>query len=310
MSDLSRDEIRRSLRDAEAEQAAALPAYRELLLRWFDPEAKLGAETDLPERSALLRNMTRRRAVRFGGIGVLSAAVLAACGKKDDTVDSIAQAGVPDAAGKAPTSVVDDLVLVRTASSLEHLAVDLYDRASKSGLITTGAIADVVALFRAHHAEHAALFEAVTKQVGGEPFTTANPVLAAKIEPLFTALKTEADVVTFAHTVENLATDTYQSTVALFSTPKFRQAAMSVGAVEARHAALLAGVIASKSIIPGSGPVPVATTAAAVTSDGAAPTTTAAPAAPPVYQVPAAFGTVDKAIGANSYMYYATDESE
>ncbi|MGD9796181.1 MAG: ferritin-like domain-containing protein [Acidimicrobiia bacterium] len=308
MSDLSRDEIRRSLRDAEAEQAAALPAYRELLLRWFDPESKVGAGADLPERAALLGDLTRRRAVRLGGIGVLSAAVLAACGKKDNTVDSIAQSGVPDEAGKAPTSVVDDLVLVRTASSLEHLAVDLYDRAAKSGLITTGAIADVAALFRAHHAEHAALFEAVTKQVGGEPYTEANPVLAAKVEPLFTALKSEGDVVIFAHTVENLATDTYQSTVALFSTPKFRQAAMSVGAVEARHAALLAGVLASKSIIPNSAAVPVA--AAPAAAGGGATATTAAPTVPPVYQVPGAFGTVDKAIGANSYMYYATAESE
>lgn len=310
MSDLSRDEIRRSLRDAQAEQAAALPAYRELLLRWFDPETKVGSGSGLPERSALLGNLTRRRAVRFGGLGLLSAAVLAACGNDGAASDAIPQAGVPDEAGSAPTSVVDDLVLVRTASSLEHLAVDIYDRASKSGLITTGAIADVAALFRAHHAEHAALFEAVTKQVGGEPFTTANPVLAKQIEPLFTALKSEADVVIFAHTVENLATDTYQSTVALFSTPKFRQAAMSVGAVEARHAALLAGVIASKDIIPGSGAVPVAAAAAAPAADGAAPTTAAAATTPPVYQVPAAFGTVDKAIGANSYMYYETEESK
>ena len=47
-----------------------------------------------------------------------------------------------------------DLPLARTAASLEKLAVDTYDTAAGSGLVTTAAIGDAAMLFHDHHQAH------------------------------------------------------------------------------------------------------------------------------------------------------------
>jgi hypothetical protein len=147
--------------------------------------------------------------------------------------------------------------------------------------------------------------------LGGEAFSEHNPIVwKAVVEPTVPNLKSEADVVIFAHTLETVAAATYQSTVGLFTAPKLRQAAMSVGGVEARHAAVLAGVIKALDAIPGSGITPIAsaaapaTTVAGTTTVAAGPTTIPAKVPDPVFQVPAPFGTVSGALGPNTFMYY------
>ena len=63
--------------------------------------------------------------------------------------------------------------------------------------------------------------------------------LAARIG----ALKNEIDVMVLARDLENVAAATYQSTVGAFDNLSLNAKAMSVGGVEARHAAVLNGVL-------------------------------------------------------------------
>jgi len=62
---------------------------------------------------------TRRKLFTIGGFTVATATVLAAC-KKKAVPPVIPSSGSPDSVDKPPTQLIDDIVLLRTASSLEH----------------------------------------------------------------------------------------------------------------------------------------------------------------------------------------------
>ena len=136
-----------------------------------------------------------------------------------------------------------DVTILRTASSIEELAVAAYQTAIDSGLVKTPAVGDAAKLFQAQHKEHSALFQAATKQAGGEPFTMANPAILAAIKPTIDGLKDEAGVLALALQLEMVAAETYQADVGTFKDPNLNAAIMTVGGVEARHAALLRTVL-------------------------------------------------------------------
>ena len=194
----------------------------------------------------------RRQLLKIGGATILGASVLAACGNEGG---AIAETGTTEAGettttvGSTTTTIAEeatdtDLVLLRTASSLETLAVNAYDAASATGLVTTTAIADTAKLFRDQHDEHAAELQAATADAGGQPYTDANPFLKANVvDPALAHIATEADVVTLALSLETLAAETYVYAAGVLSTPELRQAIMAIGGVEARHMAVLRAVL-------------------------------------------------------------------
>ena len=141
-----------------------------------------------------------------------------------------------------------DIIILRTASSIEELAVAAYQIAIDSGLVKTAAIGDAAKLFQAQHKEHSALFQAATKNAGGEPFTMANPAVLAALQPTIKALTDETGIVKLAFSLETAAAETYQSNVGMFMDLTLNAAIMSVGGVEARHAAVLATVLAQNPI--------------------------------------------------------------
>ena len=81
-----------------------------------------------------------RRGLLVAGGGVM-AAILAAC------ADHSAKPQVPEGGAQTPTTVtiapppVNDVTLLRTASSIEILAVQTYQKGIDSGLLTTPALA-------------------------------------------------------------------------------------------------------------------------------------------------------------------------
>lgn len=151
-----------------------------------------------------------------------------------------------------------DVVLLRTASSLEYLAVAVYQKAIDSGLVTTTAVGDAAMRFQEHHQAHADYFVKATKDMGGDPFTMPNPAVLASLQSTIAALEDEKGVLALALTLERAAAATYQSGVGKVTDVTLNKSLMSVGGVEARHAAVLAGAL-------GQPPVPVAFT----TLDGA-----------------------------------------
>jgi hypothetical protein len=311
---LSNDEVRRRLRNVDAEQAAAMADARSVLSAVLHGDAQVdaGAKAD-----ALLGGLARRRFLRLGGLSVAAAAVVAACGG-----DTVAPSKNVPVAGEAPPTTglpertIDDTVLLRTASSLEHNAVDAYGTLLATGALT-GALADAVKLFQDHHRQHASAAEDATRAFGGTPYTSANPVVKANIVDPAIALINQggnkpADILWFAYGLESVAAGTYQTMAPILTQQNLRQAAARVASVESRHIVVIAAAL--KAPVAPASP----SNAPASTSSSAGSTTTNPNAVeiPTIYQVPAAFSpltptdivihdqklTVD-ILGPNSYMY-------
>jgi hypothetical protein len=186
----------------------------------------------LDHADEMLGALTRRRFFRVAGFSVASAAVIAACGKSTAKSTNVPQAGLTPVTSALPTRVVDDVTLLRTASSLEHNAVDAYE--TLLSLVTDQALKDTLSRFRDHHQEHATSAEAATTQLGGDAFTDKNPVVDLGIvQPALKLVKDggsqAADIIAFAYALETVAAETYQSFVPLLSKPSLRSSVMLVG---------------------------------------------------------------------------------
>jgi hypothetical protein len=217
-----------------------------------------------------------------------------------------------------PAQVITDEVLLRTSSSVEHTLIDAYT--TLLGMNLGPDVADALKRFQDQHNDHAEMFEQLTKSVGGQPYTKANPVVKTNvIDPVMAEAKADGnkpeDLVIIAHALENLAAGTFQQFVPILTVPALRSSIMSVGGVEARHAAVLAKLINGAKVVTIPSDLSPATTAAASTVAGAT-TTTAATNAASTYQVPGAFGSLAPValtlmgqstpidlLGPNSYIY-------
>ena len=243
--------------------------------------------------------LTRRRIIKVGGLSMASAAVLAAC--KKSTRAAIPASGSVESVNTAPRQQIDDIVLLRTASSLEYVVVDVYQYALDKSLLSS-AVADVAKVFQSQHRDHAKEFEATTTQIGGQAFAQRNEVVwNAVVAPVIGDLHDEQSVLEFAYTLEDIAAATYQSMVTTLSKPALRMSLMAVGGVERRHASIIAGLIPRATLAP------VLKSQTAATTTTAGPTTSAGGTAPPapVYRVPGTYGPLTAALGPNSFEYSA-----
>jgi rubrerythrin len=261
--EMSSDELRREMRTIEEMNRGAMPKWRELLERMMSGDERMSIDA---KASVLgVPSPTRRGLFKLGGATILGAAVLAACGSDSDTkattppstgapttaaATTAAPATMAPAATAAPTSSAApgttaaaggpamDLVLARTAASLEKLAVDVYGTAA--ALLTTPAVRDAATLFAGHHQQHLDALNGVITGAGGAAVTTQNKaVFDALVSPALAKAKTEADAVMLAVTLEEAAAQTYAFAGGSLSTPQLRSTIMTIGGVEARHAAVL-----------------------------------------------------------------------
>lgn len=245
--DFSRDELRRQSLATEHEHREVMGQWRSVLRRIFEPDAGVDAD----QKAAVLGVPSRRQFFRIGGLTVAGSALLVACGDDDDdsasTTTSAAAVTTTEAGATTTTAAAateTDLTLLRTASSIEVLAIETYQAAVDSGLVTDQAVADAALLFQEQHRDHAAALQAQTTSSGGEPFTDPNPYLQENVvDPAIAELTDQLSVVRLALDLENAAAQTYALAGGLLSTPTLRQTIMSIGGVEARHAAVLYGVL-------------------------------------------------------------------
>lgn len=273
----------------------------------------------MTSRSYLPRSSSavdRRRFLQLGGLGAASAALLAACGAEGDS--AIARVGVAPTTTALPDAVVDDAVLLRTASSIEYTAISIYDLVIGNTDLLDPANQAVAERLRDDHREHAAAVEALTAEIGGEPWTCGNPRLEEVVVPaiLRAVLGAPAtddapavapsddprrDVLHIAHAFEAFAGSTYQSLVAALTTPELRREAIRVAQDEVRHAALLAIAITGR---PAGYVNPADVLAATGVAPAAAETSGSGMQVPPVYAVPGQFGN----LGAIPLVIGAQDE--
>jgi hypothetical protein len=233
--DLNRDELRRELRAIDADNKAVMP-------KWYDALRQIvggGTKMTTDEKAALLGvpSPGRRQLFKIGGATIMGAAVLAACGSDDDDEDTTGTTAAP---GSTAGDSSMDLPLARTAASLEKLAVDTYQVGIDSGLVTTAAIGEAAKLFQAHHQEHLDALNGAISGAGGEEVTEQNQaVFDALVAPAVAAAAAEADIVKLAFDLESAAAQTYAYAGGALSAPALRSTIMTIGGIEARHAAVL-----------------------------------------------------------------------
>ena len=243
--DISNDFVRREANESQVEHVSSMRSMRDLVNRLFGDSNESG----IAKADFATGGLNRRKFMQIGGLTVATAAVFAACGTDDsDTGPTAAGDRAGDTMGDGG-SADGDIQILRTASSLEVLAVDVYQKAIDSGLVKTAAVADAAKLFQAQHKEHGELFQGATKKLGGKAFDKANPVVLQSLQGPIGALKDEMGVLELALMLEQAAAATYQSTVGAFKDASLNQAAMSVGGVEARHVAVLSSVL-KKAPVP------------------------------------------------------------
>jgi hypothetical protein len=269
--DFSRDEVRRQLRESAREHAELQPKMRSMLARIFDRDSRATDADKLALVGIDGPRSTGRRALLGGGIAAMGAAALAAC-TPAPSKDQLAQTGtVPDPSSPATLSpqkaaelmAQTDLTLLRTAQSLEALAVVTYGLAVSSGKLTSSQVTDAAKLFQSQHSDHEGSLSAQIKSLGGQPYTNpdagpppngvdptqwsqVNPgIWKASVQPVVNnadALN-QAAILKLALLLETTAAQTYTKAGDTLSTPPLRMFIMSIGGIEARHAAVINGVL-------------------------------------------------------------------
>lgn len=248
-------DLGRRLEEAERAQRAALP-------RWQDHLHAARSDGGTGGLAALLGVPTRRQVLRIGGFGIAGTAVLAACSGDDDAADDPPVGSPTTTQPETRSGPESDVVLVNTAISLEVLAVDAYRIAGERGLVTSAAVSEAFAMFQAHHAAHRDVLVGLVEAAGGVPFTTPNPVVRVEIvDPGLQGAATEGDLVRLAHDIERASAQTYVWATGTLSTAELRGTAMSIGAVESRHAAVLDALgelaVESPARYPEANPLPL-----------------------------------------------------
>ena len=148
-------------------------------------------------------------------------------------------------AAKSGGSKAGDVNILNTALAAELEAVAAYQVGAESGLLQKPVLALAVQ-FQGHHKEHADVLAKTVRQLGGTP-TAAKSKYSFPVE----GLKTQADVLRFAASLERGAVSAYLGAVPLFANRDLSKAAASILGDEAMHWAILRNAL-------GENPVPSA----------------------------------------------------
>ncbi len=123
----------------------------------------------------------RRQALKAGGLTVTLAALVAACGENRGGDDAPGRVGNAPVVTTPPEYDVDDVVLLRTASSLELTAVEVYETAlSLDGAIPAELVPVVERLIENHRGVASRMVE-LTESAGGQAWSCSNPWLMERL---------------------------------------------------------------------------------------------------------------------------------
>ncbi|MFC9428115.1 ferritin-like domain-containing protein [Streptomyces sp. NPDC056987] len=144
----------------------------------------------------------------------------------------------------APTASEEDVMALQTAASLENLAVGVYRTAARLPFIRSGnkTLVTFISTTTRQHEEHAKAFNAAVTRAGGRAQTGTDPKYAAVVRKTLPTVKTPADVVKLAISLEDVAAQTYTKNVGQVSSGPLRRLFGSVAPVEAQHRATLLAV--------------------------------------------------------------------
>ena len=196
-------------------------------------------DPDRPQQPSALEQLDRDPSSRkrflkaLGGGGAVAAfgVVLAACGSDKKSSSATTSTQSQTSSGKSPTDMFGpgDLGIVGYALTLEYLEADFYKQAAASGKLK-GKPLSVAKQFGDEEMQHVKALEAALKKAGG--------TLPAKPKGKF-PLKSQKSILKLAATVENLGAAAYLGQAARIEDKDILAAALSIHAVEGRHASIL-----------------------------------------------------------------------
>ncbi len=187
----------------------------------------------------------RRQALKVGGLTVTLAALVAACGEDRLGDDAPGRVGNAPVVTSPPDYDVNDVVLLRTASSLEFTAIAVYDLVSDFDVLDDELLDRLVA----DHEDIAARMVELTESAGGEGWTEPNPwymerVVAPLVETITSGDRSDeeiqADLFNTVVALENLAAASHQELASAVGIVDARVAHLEAALLEARHGAKLA----------------------------------------------------------------------
>jgi len=185
-----------------------------------------------------------RRGVLVGGLTLVGAGALAACGSSKSSTPP----ATTDSSAAGGSVYTGDLKVVALAAALENLAVAAYGMALEAaGKGAYGAVPPAIATFvttaKEHHTQHAAGWNAVLKSAGKPEVTTPALSITADQVKMLQAAKTLPDVAKLALNLESAAAQTYTFATSAVSDLNGVKVAATIAPVEAQHAAVLAFVL-------------------------------------------------------------------
>ena len=154
-------------------------------------------------------------------------------------------AGHDALAAKGKSAAESDVAILNTALAAELEAIAAYQVGAESGLLQNPVL-DLAVTFQGHHREHADVLAKTVAKLGGKP-------VLAKARYAFPTekLKSQADVLRFAASLEKGAVSAYLGAVPVFDNRDLAKAAASILGDEAMHWAILRNAV-------GEVPVPAA----------------------------------------------------
>jgi hypothetical protein len=192
--------------------------------------------------------VSRRALLINGGTAAAAGVILAACGSPDPGLGRIGEAPVGTA---LPEAHVSDDVLLRTAQSVETLAVEALTDPTITAAAGSDAQAAMAVYVRGHNANIAAL-ASVIKSRGGEVVTEPNTKMMTNYVAKAVAAIAKADVLVFVNALEGIVAATYQAFVAWTNDPALRSTMMSLSLEPSRFSVATAQMIRTgvKGVLP------------------------------------------------------------
>jgi hypothetical protein len=181
--------------------------------------------------------------LRTSGALAATTAVLAAC---SSTKPPVARIGESPTTVKLEDLAVTDLVLLRTAMSMETMAAAMLSDSGVTALASNDS-ASVIAAFATDHTSHLEDLRVLISARNGEAYSETNTKLMQAYGQtaldLVASGKLPADVLALTLAVETLIAGTYQYFVSLTAEPALRADMVRLGARSSRRAAVAAQLI-------------------------------------------------------------------
>jgi rubrerythrin len=135
--------------------------------------------------------------------------------------------------GASAQTANNDITILNSALGAEQQAIAAYQLGAESGLLQKPVL-ELAVQFQGHHKQHADVLAKAVQRLGGKPVAPLKDYAFPKEK-----LKAQADVLTFAASLEKGAVSAYLGAVPIFTDRELAKAAASILGDEAMHLAVL-----------------------------------------------------------------------